>query len=477
MAFDFPASPVENQIFAPPGGPLYTFKNPAWMLAGIDSTPAEWVMNVQVITSSGTYTKPANLAYLEVTCVGGGGGGASSNTCAAAQASCGGGGGGGGTAVKLFKASDLPASLTLTVPSGAIGQVTPGAGGTAQFGVLMSASGGLGGVNVAPRTTTTIGGGGAGGGSSGGDINISGERGGYGWTFPSGVMTLSQGGDGGGSWLGVRHRGSVSSSQITGSNGPFPGAGGAGGATTPSNAAGTGGDGAAGCIILREYYPQWVLDAAYPPGTINTTVWTASGTYTKPAGLKFLEIEGVGPGGGSTACAATTASQTSTTGGGAGGGYGKQLFKAADLPASVAITIGAVGAAGSGGATAGAGSTSSFGALCTFAGGGGGQFASASAAISTAPGGSGGSATGCDFAIQGQNGGRGVTMSTTIFPIRGHAGGSFFALPGAVCPGTLSGSTGRAWGGGAEGSANYTGQPTGTGAAGGPSMIKITEYF
>jgi len=34
MAFDFPASPSEGQIFTPPGGPTYTYQAPVWKALG-----------------------------------------------------------------------------------------------------------------------------------------------------------------------------------------------------------------------------------------------------------------------------------------------------------------------------------------------------------------------------------------------------------------------------------------------------------
>ena len=32
MAFDFPSSPVENQIYTPAGGPSYVWRSPAWRI-------------------------------------------------------------------------------------------------------------------------------------------------------------------------------------------------------------------------------------------------------------------------------------------------------------------------------------------------------------------------------------------------------------------------------------------------------------
>jgi hypothetical protein len=233
---------------------------------------------------------------------------------------------------------------------------------------------------------------------------------------------------------------------------------------------------------------QWVQQNVMPSQQtqvltgMQRTVITSSGTYTKPAGLKYLLVEGVGPGGGSTACAATSSAQESTTGGGGGGGYGSQLFAASAVPDSVALTIGAVGAAGTGGSSGGNGSTSSFGALCTFGGGAGGTFNSASTGCVMASGGSGGVVTGCDFAVAGAAGGRGMTFpaAQNILPFPGTGGGSFWSpTRGGITPppSTIAGLTPSGYGGGAQGSANYISQSTGTGAAGGPSCIVLKEYF
>jgi hypothetical protein len=37
MAFDFPASPLEDQTFTPPGGPTYVYKAPRWLATNVAS--------------------------------------------------------------------------------------------------------------------------------------------------------------------------------------------------------------------------------------------------------------------------------------------------------------------------------------------------------------------------------------------------------------------------------------------------------
>lgn len=91
--------------------------------------------------------------------------------------------------------------------------------------------------------------------------------------------------------------------------------------------------------------------------------FTASGTWTKPAGLSanalvFVEVWGGGGGGGNY-------------GAGGGGAYNSKMYRAAELGASIAVTVGAGGAGNTGDGSEGG--MSAFGSLRAYGGGGGGN--------------------------------------------------------------------------------------------------------
>lgn len=178
------------------------------------------------------------------------------------------------------------------------------------------------------------------------------------------------------------------------------------------------------------------LATSKAPGPVSVQVFTASGTWTRPAGITKIVVEVVGGGGGGSGEGAST-----TGSGGAGGGYSRKIIDVSAIP-SVSVTIGGGGA---GGATAGGstGGTSSFGAHCSATGGGGGARDSH---VSNPPGsGSGGD--------DNKTGNYGYTMPSRTS-----------GWPGGIPGGPMS-SYGRG-GDGAE--------PTG--AAGGGGKIIVWEY-
>ena len=200
----------------------------------------------------------------------------------------------------------------------------------------------------------------------------------------------------------------------------------------------------------------WKILSTSSQESVLFTSFTASGTWTKDAGLKRVLVTCVGAGGGGGSGRQDIALTNRFGGGGGGGGaIVWRNISASDLTATVAVTIGAGGTSGAAQATistngnnGGAGGNTSFGALVVAAGG---SFGGGGTSITGAAG-AGGAVASCTpsfgpYALAGSPGSIGTTINNA-------AGGN-----------GLNGSTACPGGGGGNGinTANTSGTSVNTG--------------
>jgi hypothetical protein len=190
------------------------------------------------------------------------------------------------------------------------------------------------------------------------------------------------------------------------------------------------------------------------------TLVTASGDWTKPAGLKAALVKLVGGGGGGGGVEATNGTQV-TSGSGGGGGWSEKLIPASALDATETVTIGA-GGAGAGGYNSGvAGGTTSFGAHLSATGGALGV--RARAANNSGASGAGGVGAG---GVLDMNGEDGVSSS---------GGSTLLGIGGLRPPSGSNGASGSGYGAGGSG-CTTSGSNNRTGGAGLAGVVVVYEY-
>ena len=285
--------------------------------------------DVQAFTSAGvaTWTKPTAFTpkFVCVIAYGGGGGGGGGGSQTGAVVRCGGGGGGGGARVeRLFLASDLGATASITV--GAAGS-SGGGGATGAAG----SAGGIGGTSSFSSGTTLVQAFGGGGGSGGAISAAAGGGGGGGGIGAAGTSGSASAGVGGGPGAPATPSGGCGSSGSVTATAPagaeYGGGGGGGHTAAPVNSVGGGsmfGGGGGGCGAGATVAPALVAARAGGGAALAGGTGGAIGTAGAAGGVH----RGGGGGGGGNGTITSTVFGSAggaggfPAGGGGGGGIG-----------------------------------------------------------------------------------------------------------------------------------------------------------
>ena len=245
---------------------MLTCNGSTWYRTSAYDLPIPASASVAVFTSSGTWTKPANLLYAIIEVQGGGGGGGGTANPANDEAGAGSGGGAGGYARKLLLASALGSTETVTVGAAASGgSSSDGTDGNASTfavasGTNIVGNGGTGGKSRASGVgTVAVLQGVAGGSATGGDVTITGSGSGpavcmgnsaFGTSSGQSLAWASSGGSG---FFGGGGGSSASTENDARNGGDGTSGGGGGGAVSgdPGGAA-TGGGGGAGIGVVTQ---------------------------------------------------------------------------------------------------------------------------------------------------------------------------------------------------------------------------------
>lgn len=191
---------------------------------------------------------------------------------------------------------------------------------------------------------------------------------------------------------------------------------------------------------------------------LSIQAFTSTGTYTKPSTLGFVIVTAVGGGGGGTG----SSGSASPVAGGGGGGACIIRLRAADIDATVSVTVGTGGAGGGAGNNAGnAGNTSSFGSHCSATGGAGG--------VAAGDGGQGGIGSGGNINIRGGGGDSLSSSSNTM----ASGGNSYLGGKSRGSVNTQPGFAGEQYGGGGSSGRADVSAAGGNGANG---IVIIEEY-
>jgi hypothetical protein len=224
----------------------------------------------------------------------------------------------------------------------------------------------------------------------------------------------------------------------------------------------------------------------------SVSVFTSSGTWSKPSNLLYAIIEVQGGGGGGGGTANPGSDEAGAGSGGGSGGYARKVLLASALGSTETVTVGASAAGGSSSdGTAGNASTFAVASGTDVVGNGGTggkSRGSGIASVATLDGVAGGSATGGDINITGSGSGPAICMGNNAFGTSstqalafGSAGGSGFFGGGGGSGGATettaqNGGDGVSGGGGGGAASGDTGAAA-TGGAGGAGLVIVTQYL
>jgi len=208
-------------------------------------------------------------------------------------------------------------------------------------------------------------------------------------------------------------------------------------------------------------------------GLASVQIFTSSGTWTKPSGIKLVKAYATGGGGGGSI---VYYNGDSAGGGGGGGGTGIVVLDVSSI-SSLTVTI------GTGGANGGSGGTTTFGsspAYCTGHGGHGGWNEDGNGHLSGGKGGGGGCGTSsiinASWLVRGNAGPVGEYHSDRA----GSPGGGSYWCGNGWSQTHYAASVAGIWGGGGAGrNSAYggTGNPNNSGASsGGAGVVVVEEY-
>lgn len=228
--------------------------------------------------------------------------------------------------------------------------------------------------------------------------------------------------------------------------------------------------------LTRPVYDDGTNIRQMPGRLLGTTIFQASGTWTKATlNPSYVRVTVIGGGGGSGGTALTTGVQIALGGAGGGGGTSYKTIQAAALGTTETVTCGAGGTAGAAGANAGGnGGTSSFGAHATATGGTGGGGGAAGAGPATTSSGVGGLGASGDLNL---NGGDAIDPIAGAAIIASFSFGGSSQLAGGRKATLAAGAAGYAPGGGASGAtAPASTAAARAGAIGGIGWVIVEEY-